>query len=98
MTLTLLDLHCLNALCDDYENVVSVTADVRRSTHGNVSENEIRKCLAELKSKGWVSVYEFDSTRSSYNRVECLTEDWSNIWFFINDDGRKKLHQNWVDA
>jgi len=29
MTVSILDLHCLNAVCDDYENGESIAAEVR---------------------------------------------------------------------
>jgi hypothetical protein len=98
MKFTILDLYCLNAICDDYENVASVTADVRRSAHGNVSDNEIKNCLIRLKKNGWASAYEFDSTRSLFNRVDYITTDCSDVWFFITDAGRKELDKNWVDG
>lgn len=31
MTVSILDLHCLNAVSDDYETVASIMGDVRRS-------------------------------------------------------------------
>lgn len=98
MTLTLLDLHCLNALCDDYENIASTMADVRRSAHGNVTEAEIRECLQELKSNGWASAYEFNSIKGEYIEISDLSGDWSNFWFLITDQGRRELDQNWVDV
>lgn len=96
MTLTLLDLHCLNAMCDDYENITSVMTSVRRDTHGNVNQMEIRECLVKLKSNGWATAYEFNPLSGKFVEANDLSGDWSSLWFLIADQGRKKLDENWV--
>jgi hypothetical protein len=98
MTLTLLDLHCLNALCDDYENIPSIREDVRRSAHGDVTEEEIRDCLVELKINGWAAAFKFNVSQSQYVEVDDLNGDWPNMWFHITNEGRQELDRNWVDA
>ena len=60
MTVSILDLHCLNAVCDDYEDVESITAEVRKSSHGNVGDAEIAECLSELAAAGLIDVFWFD--------------------------------------
>ena len=55
MTVSILDLHCLNAVCDDHETVESITAEVRRSSHGNVHD-EAGECLAEIAAAGLVVI------------------------------------------
>jgi len=46
MKVSLLDLHCLNAVADDLETVTSVLDDVRRSSHARVDAADVATCLA----------------------------------------------------
>ncbi len=98
MTVTLLDLHCLNSLCDDYENVASVQADVRRATHGNITEEEVKEGLIRLHKEGLVEVYDYDPLQAMHLPSEIAGNDWEAKWFFITATGRKELDQNWVEA
>ena len=47
MTVSILDLHCLNAVCDDYESLDSICEEVRRSSHGNVNRDEVADAILE---------------------------------------------------
>ena len=96
MTITLLALHCLNALCDDYENLDALTAEVRRATHGVVSKSEMAECLQHLVACGWVNAFRFDGAQSKYIPIATL-EELSENWFLISENGREKLDQNWID-
>jgi DNA-binding PadR family transcriptional regulator len=82
MKVSLLNLHCLNALCDDRETVSSILSDVRHSTHGDISIGEISGCLEELAAEGMVS------------RV---ADAAGTEWFELTAKGRQELDANWVD-
>jgi hypothetical protein len=100
MTVSILDLHCLNAVCDDYENVESITAEVRRSSHGNVSDAEIAECLSELAAAGLVNVFHFDACSGRYEPVsftQFVPADLRRAWFLITPKGQEELDANWVE-
>lgn len=82
MKVSILNLHCLNAVCDDDEDVASILGDVRQSTHGNVGAEEIVGCLGELEREGMVS------------RVQDVS---GTDWFRITPKGREELDANWVE-
>jgi len=95
MPVTLLDLYCLNALCDDYENVASIQAGVRWATHGNINitEEEVKEGLIRLYKEGLVEVYDYDPLQTAFLLSE-IAGDWNRKWFFIAAAGRKELDQN----
>lgn len=100
MTVSILDLHCLNAVCDDYENIESITAEVRRSSHGNVSSREVAECLAEMAAAQLVDVFRFDSRSGRYEPLPPATLTVDGIqtsWFLIAPKGQRELDSNWVE-
>ena len=100
MTVSILDLHCLNAVCDDYENVESITAEVRRSSHGNVGDTEVADCLSELAAAGLVNVFHFNACSGRYEPVlltKAVTDDLRRAWFLITPKGQEELDANWVE-
>ncbi|NDC54160.1 MAG: hypothetical protein EBZ74_07650 [Planctomycetia bacterium] len=81
MKVSILNLHCLNALCDDRESVPGIVADVRLSTHGNITVDDVAACMHELASEGLV----------------VGTVDASGVeWFQLTEKGRHELDTNWV--
>lgn len=82
MKVSILDLHCLNCLTDDCENVSSIVGGVRAATHSDVNIQEVTACLDDLLTEGLVS-------RS--------TDDSGNDWFQLTARGRKELDAHWVD-
>lgn len=82
MKVSLLNLHCLNALCDDRETVSSILSDVRHSTHGDISIDEISGCLEELTAEGMVSR---------------AADEAGTEWFELTAKGRQELDAQWVD-
>ncbi len=103
MTVSILNLHCLNAVCDDYESLTAILEEVRRSSHGNVSLEEIADSMAELVRDGLVDAFEFDRPTGRYIRtavnnvpVEKTVSD--GTWFLITPKGRSELDANWVDS
>jgi hypothetical protein len=100
MTVSILDLHCLNAVCDDYENVESITAEVRRSSHGNVKADEVAECLAEMAAARLINVFRFDSRSGRYEPLSPTTLTADGIqasWFLISPKGQCELDANWVE-
>lgn len=100
MTVSIMDLHCLNAVCDDYENVESITAEVRRSSHGNVGDTEVADCLSELAAAGLVNVFHFNACSGRYEPVsftKVVTDDLRRAWFLITSKGQEELDANWVE-
>ena len=97
MRVSILNLHCLNAIADDYESAGSILEDVRRSSHGNVDAAEITACLAELMRDGMADAYRFDAATKQYERNAFTPENVDGIWFRITDLGRRQLDADWVD-
>ncbi len=100
MTVSILDLHCLNAVCDDYETVESITAEVRRSSHGNVRDDEVAECLAEMLAAGLVNVFRFDAGSGRYEPLPLgmpTRDALQKSWFLIAPKGRQELDANWVE-
>jgi DNA-binding PadR family transcriptional regulator len=82
MKVSLLNLHCLNALTDDSEDISAIVADVRHSTHGDLTASDVATCLNDLITEGMVA-------RS--------TDAAGNDWFALTTKGRRELEANWVD-
>lgn len=100
MTVSILDLHCLNAVCDDYENIESITAEVRRSSHGNVTADEVAECLAEMATARLIEVFRFDSGSGRYEPLSpapLTADDHQTSWFLISAKGRRELEANWAE-
>ena len=100
MTVSIMDLHCLNAVCDDYENVESITAEVRRSSHGNVGDTEVAECLSELAAAGLLNVFHFNACSGLYEHVlstKVVPHDLRRAWFLITPKGQEELDANWVE-
>jgi hypothetical protein len=82
MKVSLLNLHCLNALTDDCEDISAIIVDVRHSTHGDITASDVATCLSELIAEGMAA-------RSA--------DAAGNEWFALTTKGRQDLEANWVD-
>lgn len=97
MKVALLTLHCLNAVADDYESLESITADVRRATHGDVSHEDVASCLGDLARDALIGVFAFDREARRYVPLEGVPTTLADKWFSITAQGRDELRTNWVD-
>ena len=97
MRVSILNLHCLNAIADDYESVASILEDVRRSSHGNVDAAEITACLVELVRDRMADAFRFDPGTGRHERIAALPDEHTGLWFRITDLGRRQLDADWVD-
>jgi hypothetical protein len=66
MNFNTLEIHCLNALSDDYENTKTIKIDIDRVLKQDISIQQIENCLADLDQKKLVNVYDFDLATSQY--------------------------------
>jgi DNA-binding PadR family transcriptional regulator len=79
---SILNLHCLNALSDDREDLSSIVADVRRSTHSDVTPQDVATCLNDLVAEEMAS----------------RTADAAGVeWYELTPQGRRELDAHWVD-
>jgi hypothetical protein len=92
-----LDLHCLNAVCDDYENIDSVLADVRQATSSDTNRERIKECFSRLVAQGLVSTYDYDTSKGKYVELSKPPSIGDNNWFFITAKGRNALDKEWPD-
>ena len=97
MKVALLTLHCLNAVADDHESLESITADVRRATHGDVSPDDVAACLGDLARDALVGVFAFDREVCRYVPLAGVPTTLADKWFSITAQGRDELRTNWVD-
>ena len=97
MTVSILNLHCLNAVTDDHENLPSILEEVRRTSHGNVSRQEVVASLKEMAAGGLVAAYAFDPDGARFITVDLSAQDASSLWFRITQAGLQELEANWVD-
>jgi len=97
MTVSILDLHCLNAVTDDHESVASILEEVRRTSHGNVAWSEVVASLEEMAAAGLLAAYSFDPRGSRFVSVDSTGKDGGSLWFRITQAGLAELEANWVD-
>jgi hypothetical protein len=98
MTVSILDLHCLNAVTDDYENVASILEEVRRTSHGNVSMSEVVAALEEMACAGLLAPYSLEPHGQGFVPADQTGKDLSSLWFRITPAGLAELEANWVDG
>jgi DNA-binding PadR family transcriptional regulator len=98
MTVSILDLHCLNAVTDDYENVASILEEVRRTSHGNVSASELVIALEEMANAGLLTPYSLETRGEAFIAVNPVGKDLSSLWFRITPAGLAELEANWFDG
>ena len=97
MKVSILDIHCLNAVCDDYEQLQEIVADVRRSSHGNVADQEVAACLMDLARDGLVAFFRLNASTGTYIPQFNLPTDLAGVWITLTEAGRRELNANWVD-
>jgi hypothetical protein len=97
MKVSILDLHCLNAVCDDFETLPDIAADVRKSSHGNVSDQDVAACLIDLARDGFVALYAYDPTSGSYVPRSAAPPDLAGTWIAATAAGRRELDTHWVE-
>lgn len=89
--------RCLDALCDDWENVESVLAHLGLTVQ---SAEEVSACLRRAAAEGLVDAFSF-SPEAGYVRVEPPDGDVARLWFFVTDKGRAALEDvpdAWVEG
>jgi hypothetical protein len=95
MQLNKVELHCLNSLTDDYENVSSIEPDITRALKRDIRSKELENCLTGLIQRGLVEVYDFDPVKSQYIASALRPGDIRKQWFFVSEVGREQLDRNW---
>jgi len=97
MKLTILDVYCLNALCDDYENITTIMADVSRAANTGVPFDEIERCLRRLEIEELVTAFEYDIQKTKYIPSSHFEGKIKEKWYFITEKGRQELDSNWIE-
>jgi len=86
-----IEMLCLNAICDDYENLIQIKEDIQRSLGYPPEDKEIRLCLTKLVEKGYAEVFEYDRTTLKYVKSVLSNDNWDDEWFLITGKGRIEL-------
>lgn len=90
-------LHCLNALCDDYEDIFNVTNEVISQTGKKLSPTEVESLLDGLIELRLVDRFFYNSEIQSYVVDEGQSKPSNSCWFYITKKGRVALDENWND-
>jgi hypothetical protein len=93
-----LELHCLNAVTDDFENIESIERQVKRDINQEVARQDITTVIEGLCRRGLITAHRYDIGRrqfiaehfSFHNNVE-------DFWFYINPEGRAVLESEWTE-
>jgi hypothetical protein len=93
-----LRLHCLNATCDDYENIASIQSQVFHDARVQLEPEQIIDYLKSLERENLVDVFVYDVAEESFKPVrDAGRVDFRNCWFLINQNGRRYLGDHWPE-
>jgi hypothetical protein len=70
-----LALQCLNSVCDKYEHIALIRADVQHIMAIDASDTEVKTRIFELVKHGLIRVFECDPTVCSIRRVASMKKD-----------------------
>lgn len=87
--------HCLNAICDDYEKIINITDEVVSETGKDLSFAQVESFLDKLVEMGLVNKYFYDTNDQSYVVDTPNSKPSASYWFYITDKGRDVLEENW---
>lgn len=91
-----IEIHCLNSVCDDFENANHIQESVVEAIGRRVPDVEIISALRNLANQKLLDVYTFDKYTQKFLKINQWIESRIHqVWFFINSDGRKVLDVNW---
>jgi DNA-binding PadR family transcriptional regulator len=97
MTISMLGLHCLNAVVDDYESAASILNDVRAASHCDITPGEVMATINEMLAEGLIAAFTLDPKTAAFILADVTTDRSSAILYRITTAGRKELAANWVD-
>ena len=93
MKLNKLDLYCLNSVCDDFENLQSISDQVRDELTEPTSEQELVQSIRKLADHKLVGIYSFVLDCNDFILDDTL--EIQKAWIFISPSGRKELDRQW---
>lgn len=90
------EVHCLNSVCDDYENVHHIQESVVEAMGKGVSVAEMYSVLKHMADLKLLDVFVFDKKTQGFQKLSQWHElEKLDAWFLINVFGRKALDENW---
>lgn len=98
MTISILGLHCLNAVSDDYEPAASILEDVRAASHCDITPSEVMATINKMLAEGLIAAFTRDPKTAAFILADATTDRSSTILYRITTAGRKELAANGVDA
>ena len=107
-----LDIKCLWAIADDYEEIPQIQDMIRQGFGQQTSVSNITASLLELISKRLATAFEFNEIGQRYDEVSCSSDlihaspadtyrpgesTAGRLWFYITSEGLEYLKtQPWV--
>lgn len=98
MTISILLLHCLNAVSDDYEPAASILEDVRAASHCDITLGEVVATLDEMSAEGLIAAFTLNPKTAAFILADVTTDRSSTILYRFTTAGRKELAANGVDG
>ena len=84
--------RCLNALCDDWENVESLRAHLEIAPTDVVGTVALDACLRRAVADGLADAFDFKG-KEGFVRHNGALGKTADLWFFITERGRNALEQ-----
>lgn len=98
MILSKLDLLCLNAMSDDYENITEIFKDVSTDFSGEVKKEGVVASLRKLIVDNDVNicVYNVQKQEFEVKQMSCFIDfDHRLTYFDLTERGRNELDEQW---
>lgn len=97
MKISIDKIHFLNAVCDDFENLESISKELGQLTGKEIIRSEFERLAAELIKFNLVEMYTYDSNNQNYVVTEDIPKSSTQTWFYITQKGRVVLDENWME-
>ena len=97
MILTEEQLYCLNATCDDYENLTSIIGDIALSTNKEIDVEQAKLLLKQLLELKLLDIFTYDIVSQEYKKQTGSIGAIDSYWFYITDKGRSMLDEQWQE-
>lgn len=99
MIMSKLQLFCLDSICDDYENVQSISSRLSTDFDG-LRRDDVYASMRKLTEGKFADCFVYDSSRQAFipTQTSAMSDlELEKAWFLATDAGLKVLDEEWVD-